>query len=63
MLQLPQRLGFDLPDTLSRHRELLADFFQRVIVVHADARAQHAFIARRRRITAQTCIHIVKMKD
>jgi hypothetical protein len=23
----------------------LADFFRRVIVVHADARAQHAFVA------------------
>jgi len=35
MLQLPQRLGFDLPDTLSSHRELLADFFQGVVGVHA----------------------------
>ena len=48
MLQLPQRLGLDLADTLSGHRELLADFFQRVIGVHADAEAhaQHAFFAR-----------------
>ena len=45
MLQLPQRLRLDLTDTLSRHRELLADFFQRVVGVHADAEAhaEHAF--------------------
>ncbi len=51
MLQLPQRLGFDLPDTLSGHRELLADFFQGVVGVHADAEAhaEHAFFARRQR--------------
>ena len=48
MLQLPQRLRFDLPDTFAGHRELLADFFQRVIGVHPDAEAhpQHAFFAR-----------------
>src|SRR6266480_5023304 len=40
MLQLPQRFRLDLPDTLSRHRELLADFFERVVGVHADAEAQ-----------------------
>src|SRR6267154_2071854 len=51
MLQLPQRLGFDLPDALSGHRELLADFFQGVVGVHADAEAhaQHAFLAWRQR--------------
>jgi hypothetical protein len=37
MFQLPQRLGLDLPDTLARHVELLADFFQRVIGIHANA--------------------------
>ena len=49
MLQLPQRLRLDLADALARHRELLADFFQRVVGVHADAEAhaQHAFLARR----------------
>src|SRR6266545_1643064 len=39
MLQLAQRLRLDLPDALARHRELLADFFQRVVGVHADAEA------------------------
>jgi hypothetical protein len=39
MLQLPQRLRLDLPDALSRHRELLADLFQGVVGVHADAEA------------------------
>src|SRR2546430_1981014 len=33
------RFRFDLPNTLSRHRELLADFFERVVGVHADAEA------------------------
>ena len=48
MLQLPQRLRLDLPDALSRHRELLADFFQGVVGLHADAEAHagHAFFAR-----------------
>src|ERR1700675_2647429 len=48
MLQLAQRLGFDLADALAGHRELLADFFQGVVGVHADAEAheKHAFFAR-----------------
>ena len=37
MLQLPQRLGLDLPDALARQRELLADRWQRVFGAHADA--------------------------
>jgi hypothetical protein len=51
MLQLAQRLGLDLADALSRHRELLADFFERVVGVHADAKAhvQHALLPRRQR--------------
>jgi len=36
MLQLPQRLGLDLADALARHRELLADLFQRAVFVHAS---------------------------
>ena len=39
MLQLAQRLGFDLSYSFSRDGELLADFFQRVIGVHADTEA------------------------
>src|SRR6201995_2743786 len=51
MLQLAQRLGLDLADALAGHRELLADFLQRVVGVHADAEAhaQHALLARRQR--------------
>jgi hypothetical protein len=47
MLQLPQRFRFDLPNALSGHTELLADFFQGVVGVHADAEAhaEHAFFA------------------
>ena len=39
MLQLPQRLSLDLPDALAGDRELLADLFERVVGVHADAEA------------------------
>src|SRR6266849_3737103 len=51
MLQLAQRLRFDLPDALSGHTELLADFFERVVGVHADAEAhaEYAFFARGQR--------------
>src|SRR5215204_179570 len=51
VLQLAQRLGLDLADALAGHRELLADLFQRVVGVHADAEAhaQHALLARRER--------------
>ena len=54
MLQLPQRLRFNLPDPLPRHRELLPDLFQRVIGVHPDAEPhpQHPFFTRR-----QGCQH------
>ena len=48
MLQLPQRLGFDLADALAGDGELLADFFQCVVGVHTDAEAhaQHTLFAR-----------------
>src|ERR1700691_3292582 len=39
VFELAQRLGLDLPDTLARHREFLADFLERVIAVHAEAKA------------------------
>src|SRR5437899_7771592 len=47
VLELAQRLGLDLADALARHRELLADLFQRVVGIHADAEAhaQHALFA------------------
>src|SRR2546428_3797663 len=49
MLELAQRLGLDLADALARDRELLADLFQRVVGIHADAEAhaQHALFAPR----------------
>ena len=37
VLEFPQGFGFNLPDPLARHRELLADFLERVVGVHADA--------------------------
>src|SRR5919197_2471735 len=39
VLQLPERLGLDLANALTRYRELLADLLERVIGVHADAEA------------------------
>src|SRR5690606_18375803 len=46
VLELPQRLRLDLPDPLAGHRELLADLFQGVVGVHADAEAhaQHTLL-------------------
>ena len=48
MLQLSQCLGFNLANAFTRYRELLANFFQRMVGVHADAEAhaQHALFAR-----------------
>jgi hypothetical protein len=48
MLQLPERLRLDRPNTLARHRELLPNLFQRVIGIHPDAKpyAQHALFTR-----------------
>ena len=39
VLELPERLGLDLAYALAGHRELLADLFQRVVGIHADAEA------------------------
>ena len=48
MLQLAKRFGFDLTDPFPRNRELLTDFFQRVVGVHADTKthAQDTFLTR-----------------
>jgi len=37
MAQLAERLGLDLPDALTGDREALADLFQRVLALLADA--------------------------
>ncbi len=49
VLQLAEGFGFDLADAFAGYAELLANFFQRVVGVHADtkAHAQDAFFARR----------------
>ena len=39
MLELPQCLRLDLADALARHRELQADFLERLVAIHADAKA------------------------
>ena len=48
MFELAQGLRLDLTNAFARHGELLADLFQRVIGVHADAEAhaQHTFLTR-----------------
>ena len=47
VFQLAQRFRLDLADTFAGHIELLADFLERVVGVHADAEAhaQDAFLA------------------
>ena len=49
MLELAQRLRFDLADALARDVELLADLLERVIGIHVDTEAhtQHLGFARR----------------
>src|ERR1700676_2449034 len=51
VLQFAQGFGLDLADALAGHRELLADLFERVVGVHADAEthAQDALLARGQR--------------
>src|SRR6516162_411039 len=51
MLELPERFRLDLTDALARHREPLADLFQRVVLVNADAEAHadYTLLARRER--------------
>lgn len=39
VLELAQRLCFDLANTFARHAELLTDFFQRMVGVHTDPKA------------------------
>ena len=48
MLELAQGFRLDLTNTFACHAELLADLFQRVVGVHADAKAhpQNTFFAR-----------------
>src|SRR5262244_111347 len=51
MPELAQRLGLDLADALARDRELVADLFQRVVLVHAyaEAHADYTLLPRRER--------------
>ena len=50
--QFAQRLGFDLADALARDREVLADFFERVLaaVLQAEAHLDDLLFARRERL-------------
>src|SRR5207245_10306345 len=48
MPEFAQRLGFDLPDTLARYREVLANFFERVFaaILQAEAHLDDLLFAR-----------------
>jgi putative tryptophan/tyrosine transport system substrate-binding protein len=46
VLELSQRLGLDLPNTLTRYGELLADFFQRMVGVSPDFFRDAALLSR-----------------
>jgi hypothetical protein len=46
-LELAQGLAFDLADAFAGDRDLLADFLEGVVGVHAEAHAQYAFFAGR----------------
>ena len=50
MLELAERLGFNLTNTFTRDRELLAHFLERVVRIHTDpeAHAQNALFTRRK---------------
>src|SRR4249920_3493141 len=52
MPQLAQRLRLDLADALARDLEVLADLFERVVALLADAEAhaQDLLLARRQRL-------------
>ena len=39
MFEFPQSLGLDLPNSLTRHRELLADLLQGMVAVRAETKA------------------------
>src|SRR4051812_11365482 len=52
MPELPQRLGFDLADSLTGHREVLAYLFERVLtsILQAEAHLNDFFLARAERL-------------
>ena len=52
MPQLAQCLCLDLPDALARHREVLADLFERVLaaVTHPEPHLDHLLLARGERL-------------
>src|SRR5688572_9506877 len=52
MAELAEGLGFDLPDAFARDREVLTDFFERVLgaVFQAESHLDHAFFSRGQRV-------------
>ena len=55
--QFPQGFGLDLADALTGHVELLADFFQRVVGVHVDAKAHAQHLGFAWRQAGQHALH------
>ena len=49
MAQFSERFGFDLADALARDVKLFADFFERVVGVHFDAKAHAQYFGFTRR--------------
>src|SRR5207302_7421369 len=58
MAQLAERLGLDLPDALTGDREALADLFQRVLALFADAEPQTEDLLLLRRQRGQRALHL-----
>src|SRR3989442_11391851 len=58
MAQLAERLGLDLPDALAGDREALADLFQRVLALFADAEPQPEDLLLLRRQRGQRPLHL-----
>ena len=56
--QFAQRLGFDLPDALAGHGEVLADFFQRVLaaILQPEAHLDDLLFARAERLEDLGCL-------
>src|SRR5689334_6499986 len=60
MTQLSQRLGFDLPDTLARDGEILADLFERVFipVFEPEAQTDNSLFTGRQRLQHFGCLFV-----
>jgi|GEM_PF-4349840 len=61
VLELAQRLGFNPADSLALRPKLLPQFFQRMISVHADAKAHtHRTLFTRRERSQNPCCRLTQ---